>query len=43
MAGLQAGQAKIVLDYGIGRLQQRRFAQRRDSIGRSAGPEQLGG
>ena len=42
-ADLQAGQAEVVLDYGVGRLQQRRFAQRRDRIGRSPGPEQLGG
>jgi hypothetical protein len=42
-ADLEAGEAKIVLDDGIGRLQQRCIAQRRDRIGWSPGPEQLSG
>ena len=42
-ADLQAGEAEIVLDDGIGRLQQCCIAQRRDRIGWSAGPEQLSG
>ena len=42
-ADLQVGQAKVVLDYRVGRLQSRRFAQRHGSIARSPGPEQLGG
>ena len=37
------GSLSIVLDDGIGRLQQRCFAQRRDRIGWSPCPEQLGG
>jgi hypothetical protein len=41
-AGLQAGKAKIVLDEGVGRLQERRFAQGYDSIGGLAGLEKLG-
>jgi hypothetical protein len=32
-ADLEAGEAEIVLDDGIGRLQQRCIAQRRDRIG----------
>ena len=40
---LEAGEPEIVLDDGIERLQQCRFAQRRDRIGWSAGPEQLSG
>ena len=42
-ADLEAGEAEIVLDDGIGRLQQRCIAQRRDRIGWSPGPEQLSG
>ncbi len=42
-ADLEAGEAEIVLNGGIGRLQQRRIAQRRDRIARSPGPEKLSG
>jgi hypothetical protein len=43
VANLEAGEAEIVLDDGIGRLQQRCLAQRRDRIGWSPSPEQLSG
>jgi hypothetical protein len=43
LADLEAGKAEIVLDDGIGWLQQRCFAQRRDRIGWSPGFEQLSG
>jgi hypothetical protein len=36
---LEAGEAEIVLDDGIGRLQQRGIAQWRDRIGWPPGPE----
>ena len=42
-ADLEAGEAEIVLDDGIGRLQQCCIAQRRDRIGGSPGPEKLTG
>jgi hypothetical protein len=42
-ANLEIGEAEIVLDDGIGRLQQRCIAQRSDRIGWLPGPEQLGG
>ena len=42
-ADLEAGEAEIVLDDGIGRLEQRCISQRRDRIGRSPGPQQLSG
>ena len=42
-ADLEAGEAEIVLDDGIGRLEQRRIAQRKDRIGRSPSPQQLSG
>jgi hypothetical protein len=42
-AGLQTGKAKIMLNEGVGRLLERRFAQRRNSIGRLAGLEELSG
>jgi hypothetical protein len=37
-ANLKAGEAEIVLDEGIGWLQQRCIVQRRDRIGRPPGP-----
>jgi hypothetical protein len=36
---LEAGEAEIVLDDGIRRLQQRCIVQRRDGIGCPSGPE----
>jgi hypothetical protein len=42
-ADLEAGEAEIVLDDGIGRLQQRCIAQRRGRIGWSPGRKQLSG
>ena len=42
-ANLEAGEAEIVMDHGIERLQQRCIAQRRDRIRWSPGPEQFGG
>jgi len=41
--GLEAREAEIVLDDGIGRLQQGCLAQGRDGISRSSGPEKLCG
>jgi hypothetical protein len=43
VANLEAREAKIVLDDGIGRLQQRCIAQWRDRIGWSPGLKQLSG
>ena len=40
-SGLEAGETEIVLDDGVGRLQQRCLAQRRDGIGRLSCLEQL--
>ena len=42
-ADLEAGEAEIMLDDGIGRLHQRCIAQRRDRIAWSPGPERLSG
>ncbi len=42
-ADFEAGEAKIVLDDGIGRLHPRRIAQRCDRIGCSPRPEQVSG
>jgi hypothetical protein len=42
-ADLEAGEAEIVLDDGVRRLQQRRIAQRRDRIGCPPGAEEPGG
>ena len=42
-ADLEAGEAEIVLDDGIGRLQQRGVAQGRDRINWSPGPQRLSG
>jgi len=42
-ADFEAGEAEIVLDDGVGWLQQRCFAQRRDRIGRPPGAEQFDG
>jgi hypothetical protein len=42
LAGLQAGEAKIMLDEGVRRLHERGFAQGRDCIGRLAGLEERG-
>ena len=42
-ADLEAGEAEIMMDDGIGRLQQRGFAQWRDRIGRLPRLEQIGG
>src|SRR5690349_11770102 len=42
-AGLKAGEAKIMLDYGIRRLENCRIAQRRDRIARPASLQKLPG
>ena len=42
-ADLEAGEAEVVVDNGIERLQQSRVAQRRDRIGWSPSPEECSG